>query len=172
MSENKSIQDQLKNLPQFKNINIGKVELPKLQPNMHYRHIHNHQEIIKNFQSNNAKALAEGIARQERAIELSEETNVLLKSINSDTSALVSSLNMLEVLNKTNSDISEANMLIIQRQLEEIIEAGKTVGSETMHEMFLNEFKSQMVEKGAGVAIQFFITGIKQLLTGDISSNM
>lgn len=133
---------------------------------------------MRNTQEQIVRSKQEEIERQRRSVELLElnanqngqiiklkETELqFLKNINEDTTKFVNILYNLEQINKTNGTITEANMLLIQQRLDEMI---ATAGPANINQLFLDEVKKQIVEKGVGFGIQFIITGLKLLFTAD-----
>lgn len=123
----------------------------------------------------------EKIAREKRSIELQEiiveqnNTNnsmkklelEYLKSMSEDTGQIVNLIKNLETINSANGKVSEENMLEIRKRLEELI---KNTNSENMYELFINEVKSQLVEKGVSFGFQFLLTGLKALLVKETST--
>ncbi|WP_260288751.1 hypothetical protein [Peribacillus aracenensis] len=94
-------------------------------------------------------------------IRLGEIEAGFLENTSEDTSNLVNLLKNLEQINKTNGTITEANMLLIfQYRLDEII---TTASPANINQLFLEEVKKQIFEKGIGFVLQFFITGLKVL---------
>jgi hypothetical protein len=143
-------------------------------------------EMVRRHQDKLNKTLEEAsisarakIEREIRSIELQEtlvdQNNQLiklkeieidfLKNMSEDTSKIVNLLKSLEMINKTNGIIIEANLLEIEKRLDEMI---NTTGPEKLHEVFLNEIKKQMVEKGVNFALQFMITGLKTFIAKEI----
>lgn len=122
------------------------------------------------------KSNMERTEREKRSIELQEtlveQNNELkklkeleinfLKSMSEDTSKIVNLLKSLETINTTNGKIIEANMLEIERRLDEII---KNTSPDKLHEVFINEIRNQMIDKGVNFALQFLLTGLKTLIT-------
>jgi ElaB/YqjD/DUF883 family membrane-anchored ribosome-binding protein len=90
-----------------------------------------------------------------------------LKSMSEDTGQIVNLIKNLETINSANGKISEENMLEIRKRLEELI---KNTNSENMYELFINEVKSQLVEKGVSFGFQFLLTGLKALLVKETST--
>jgi hypothetical protein len=123
-------------------------------------HIQNSKLEEIERQERNNKLLEINADQNEKMLKLKETELDFLKNISEDTSKIVGTLNSLEILNRTNGTITEANMLIIQQRLEEII---ANSGPTNINQIFLEEVKKQIVEKGVGVGIQFFIVGLKQL---------
>jgi hypothetical protein len=101
------------------------------------------------------------IDQNKTLIKLQETELAFLNSINDDTSKLVKLLVSLEQVNAINGKIVEANMLEIEKRLDEII--NKTPSGNLQDEL-LNEVKKQMVEKGVNYGVQFLITGIKAMV--------
>jgi len=108
------------------------------------------------------------IELQETLVEQSNELKKLkeieinfLKSMSEDTSKIVNLLKSLETINTTNGKIIEGNMLEIERRLDEII---KNTSPDKLHEVFINEIRNQMVDKGVNFALQFMISGLKALI--------
>lgn len=100
-------------------------------------------------------------SQNEQMIQLKEKELDFLGKINEDTKQLVNLLKSLEQVNILNGKIIEANMLEIERRLDEIITNTKP---ENLQETLINEVKNQTVEKGVNYGIQFLITGIKTLI--------
>ena len=131
--------------------------------------------LLNHSQKQMADARAQEVERQERNNELLEinvnqNTEMIklqnmevgfLESISGDAAKLVDLLKSLEVINQTNGTITEANMLLIQQRLDEIIENTEPAN---INQLFMDEVKNQILEKGVGFGIQFFITGLKLLL--------
>ncbi|TYS88963.1 hypothetical protein [Rossellomorea aquimaris] len=101
------------------------------------------------------------IDQNKTLIKLQETELAFLNSINDDTSKLVKLLISLEQVNAINGKIVEANMLEIEKRLDEII--NKTPSGNLQDEL-LDEVKKQMVEKGVNYGVQFLITGIKAMV--------
>ncbi|MDR7856062.1 hypothetical protein [Tissierella sp.] len=121
-----------------------------------------------------SKANRERVEREKRNIEL-QETIVdqnnqtirmkemeldFLKGMSEDTSQIVNLIKNLEAINLENGKISEENLLEIQQKLEKIV---KNTDSESIYELFINEVKSQLVEKGVNYGLQFIFTGLKTM---------
>ncbi len=112
-------------------------------------------------QKRNVELLEINANQNEQMLKLKETELDFLKNISEDSSKLVSLLINLEQINKINGTITEANMLVIQDKLDEIVSNSEPTN---INQMFLEEVKKQIVEKGVGVGIQFIITGLKYLL--------
>jgi hypothetical protein len=122
-----------------------------------------------------ARANKEKVEREEKSLEylelnanqnkqlikLQETELTFLNAINDDTRKLVNLLKSLEEINIINGKIIEANMLEIEKRLDELIE--RTPPND-LQQTLLNEVKKQMVEKGVNYGVQFLITGLKALV--------
>lgn len=163
--------DKMKN--STRNFDINKVVSRDVTPKVNTNLIQN-QEFIKQI----SKQKSEEIERQLRTNELLElnveqnkqlirlgEVEVsFLEKINKDTLILVNLLNNIEQINRTNGTITQENMLFIQQRLDEIISSANPT---SINQLFLEEVKKQIAEKGVSFGLQLFITGIKLLLTPD-----
>jgi hypothetical protein len=144
-------------------------------------------EMVRRQQDQLNKTLEEAsisarakIEREIRSIELQEtlveQNNELkklkeieinfLKSMSEDASKIVNLLESLEMINKTNGIIVEANLLEIEKRLDKMIKSNSPA---KLHEVFLEEIKRQMVDKGVDFALQFMIAGLKILITKGIN---
>lgn len=119
----------------------------------------NRQDEINRKERSN-ELLEINLRQNEQMLKLQQTEVDFLKSISGDTAKLVNLLTNLEQINKMNGTITEANMLLIQQRLDELI---ANSGAANVNQIFLDEVKKQIVEKGVGFGVQFLITGLKLL---------
>ncbi|WHY93138.1 hypothetical protein QNK12_06525 [Neobacillus cucumis] len=126
------------------------------------------------------RSTKERIEREKRTVELLETNSIqnemliglgelevdFLSKINGNAKQMVELLTSLESINKINGTIVEANLLEIEKRLDGLI---NNQPSNKLHDIFLDEVKKQIVEKGVSFGLQFFFTGIKALLVREIN---
>lgn len=165
---------------------MDKFNLSKISENI----LNNNSNLFRDMESDNKKTMEaisknnrEKIEREKRSIELQEtivnqndkalslqELEVdFLKNMSEDTSQIVNLIKSLETINSVNGKISASNMLEIQETLERLVE---NTNSESIYELFMNEVKLQLVEKGVSYGMQFLFTGLKTLLAAKLGTNI
>lgn len=116
------------------------------------------QEIER--QERNNELLEINVSQNAEMIKLQKTEVNFLENIDGNTAALVQLLGDLELTNQEIGQITNENMLEIQRLLEEIVSNSDSLN---ISETLLKEVKKQIIEKGVGFGIQLFISGVKCL---------
>lgn len=138
-------------------------------PTINVRNLNTAQNEIKNFKTEAIEKGEEIVNLQERLVKQSQQALKLqeteidyLKSMNEDTSKIVNLIKNLESVNAANGKIIEANMLEIEKTLENLV---NNTDDESIYELFINEVKKQIIENGVSFGLQFMFTGLKTLIT-------
>lgn len=123
------------------------------------------QEEMERVAANIARKRAEEENRQIRSLEIQEESLeneklilFLMQCLNKDNKEIIQKLQGLINTVDFGNKVGEANLLIIQRELEAIKE-----DTTNIHQNFVNIAKEKLAEKGVEYTIMFILQGLKQL---------